>query len=128
MFVVQQGGWWTPPTPKPYVPEVELELPPAELRKLGGEARKSLFPSCLTVSLYNGSDFRLKEVTVEVTVRGPKGDQIMRRQYGLVYKYGGLDPLKTGLFTDPWGFDLGYTLRRGDKWQLAIVGAKGTRL
>jgi hypothetical protein len=122
----------------PYVSE---DLPPAELAKLEGPA--TIEGDSLEVSMYNGSGWKLTEVTVGLTlVRRPVDQAIY---FGsarlmpavaeeaepkeekpseltlLIHLKGPMVPLTTSVFHEK----LGAPLAADQEWHWAILGAKG---
>ena len=95
-------------------------LPDSELSKLeiqyGGSTISNY--GLLDVKLYNGSSWRVTDVTVRVTVRASNGDSISSRLYkDTVF----IDSLSAGSMVT----DLGFKLENGQSWGLDLVSATG---
>jgi hypothetical protein len=84
---------------------VELrDVPLDQLRKLQGTAEVS--GSKLWCTLYNGSDWRIREILVNVQVLDDNSQSpVLERRYRLAKEYF-IDPLKAGVFEAYVGFDL----------------------
>lgn len=140
--VLAQNGWQELISES----ESEEEIPAEEVAKLTGQA--SIDHSVMKVALYNGSDWKVTEITVLVTVRGnpyssafedflgipaeevakikskTKPEEILvERPYRLRLSGYTADPQENTNFSG----DLGFGLASGQTWEWKITGAKGRR-
>jgi hypothetical protein len=101
----------------------EENLVPADLKKLTGGAYIN-DQGHFGLTLYNGSEFNLKDITVEITIRGKSGEAVLSRLYRMTPDLAGGGPLEMASFdTDlvpPWD--------SGNNWDWHIVSAKGIRV
>lgn len=116
-YVLYQNGWELASKPSKAEPP-ETELPPEELAKLTSEASLK-GGSLLTVKIYNGSRYKVNEITVLVSYRY-KFIEVWRRPYRIQKEYGTW-PEKTSSFDTDLGADIG----KDDTWDWKITSAKG---
>ncbi|MCL5773134.1 MAG: hypothetical protein M1536_01980 [Firmicutes bacterium] len=102
------------PTPQ------DEELPRSEIFKLAGQSQ--IIDNSLRCNIYNGSDWMVNEVTVEIIVKNSDGSNVLSRKYRL-NRYNYCEPLKSVEFYA----NVGFTLERGQTWSWQIVGAKGRK-
>jgi hypothetical protein len=101
-----------------------LALPSEQASKIDGQASITSY-GWLEVNAYNGSNWRVSEITALVTVFDARGSQMLSRQYRLTPQYSGsygLDPLSSEKFLA----SLGFRLDQGQTWTFRITDAKGT--
>jgi hypothetical protein len=108
------------------------ELGAADLGKLDTHAELSGAGSHggwsqVRLDIYNGSDFTIKEITIEVLVGDANKKEIIDRRYrpiiGGMVSSSEIPPLHTGFFT----FELGLDVMADYHWSYRVVGAKGIR-
>ncbi len=73
------------------------------------------------LELYNGSNFILKEITVEIIVKDSHGDQVLRRVYPFSQRQ---EPGEKRSYFQSLDFRVG----PGQSWSWRLVGAKGIKL
>ena len=104
-------------------PAEAIELPLEAIVKIEGNASISNI-GYIECDIYNGSDYTITELYVQITVNDELGNEEINRVYMLSPTYrtiGGL-PLKNSKFQTDLGFKL-----NGKKWSWAIMKAKGFR-
>jgi hypothetical protein len=94
------------------------DLPASELAKITGNAEITLY-GWIHFHPYNGSEWRVEEIQVEVTVR-ENDTVVLQRRYNL--SGNALYPFNSGEFIA----DLGFKLNPGQTWSFRIISAKGT--
>jgi hypothetical protein len=98
---------------------IARDLPPTEVSKLAGMASITNYGKFEWYA-YNGSDFVLTEVRVSISVFDEKGNALISNR---VYRVPASDfyPQQTKQLST----DVGFTLGEGQRWEFAVVGAKG---
>ena len=94
-------------------------LPLEEFQKLSGTA--NVYVSKLTIRLYNGSNWKVNEITVEFWTSNKQQGEI-RRRYRIKNKYSA-EPFRTTIFEaylDSWP-------EAAQKWGWSLVEAKGSK-
>ena len=97
----------------------ERELSPEELSKIDARGELEGFGSHWNqarITVYNGTNLNLNEITVEITV---PSQQITARPYRMTNSYS-IHPQKTGIFEAYLGFDL----EQYTQWSFRLVAAK----
>jgi hypothetical protein len=112
-------GVWRPSSDLPKLPPLIQDLTAQDLQKLNGQAKLAEW-SMLDLSLYNGSDFTLKEITVEVVVTESTGKEVLRRQYRIEQEH---PPKRAKAYFE----DLEFYLGPGQNWGWKVVAARGIR-
>ncbi|MGO8788431.1 MAG: hypothetical protein ACLQVL_13765 [Terriglobia bacterium] len=97
----------------------EQVLPPEELQKLSGTAE--IVYLLLEINLYNASNWKVNEITVEFWISSKQQGEIRRRYR--IRRVSSADPLTTTRFQT----DLDSRPEAGQKWGWNIVEAKGTK-
>ncbi len=98
---------------------ITRDLPPTEVSKLAGEAYITNYGH-FEWKAYNGSNFVLTEVRVSISVFDEKGNAVISHRVYRVPAFA-FYPQQTKELSA----DVGFTLGEGQKWEFAIVGAKG---
>ncbi|MBV9572904.1 MAG: hypothetical protein JOY93_02530 [Acidobacteriales bacterium] len=121
-------------------PYISQDLPPAELAKLDGPA--TIEGTTLQVQVHNASRWKVKEITVGLTILRPNatsasyggarivsaamnsgGSSEKRSDMTVLYQLKGFSaPSTTTVFTEK----IGMTIPAGSEWHWAIVQAKGS--
>lgn len=96
------------------------DLPPDQVARLTGQASTPV-TDWLEVHIYNGSGWKVSEITVLVTVLDAHKNQVLSRPYRLDPRYGDSIPQSDSTFRN----SLGFTLVGGQTWTWSITGAKG---
>ena len=98
------------------------DLPADRVAKLTGQASMTSY-GWIEFEAYNGSDFKVSEITLLVTVFDAQKNQILSRPYRLTPEYYDLTPQSNEKFHASSGFNLA----RGQTWQFSVLSAKGKR-
>lgn len=114
------------------------DLPASQVAKIAGNAEIDPSSGVMTLHAYNGSDWHLSEVMIELTVNPMPTDRIVPpvppgfifdettftgRRYRLLHKYTfGPSPFESQDFTA----NLGFKISPQQSWSFRVVGAKGT--
>lgn len=104
-------------------PQGDEELPQAELEKIKCAFEVTTY-GYLKCQAYNGSGWRVKELTARFIVWDSQSRVVADREYKMgkdLYSSG--DPQKASEFST----DLGFKVLEGQPWKVSIVGAKGTK-
>ncbi len=112
-------GVWRPSSDLPKLAPLIQDLAAQDLEKLKGQAKLAEW-SMLDLSLYNGSDFTLKEITVDVAVTESSGKEVLRRQYRIEQEH---PPKQAKDYLE----DLGFYLGPGQNWSWRLIAARGTK-
>jgi hypothetical protein len=113
-------GAWIPSSLLPKLAPPIQDLNAQDLEKLKGEAKLEFEVSFLDLNLYNGSDFALKEITVEVVITESSAKEVMRRAYRIEKRH----PAKQQM---DYSQMLGFSLGPGQNWAWKIIAARGTK-
>jgi hypothetical protein len=116
--ILYRSGWELAEQSTPNVLEVR-SIPAGEITKIQGTAEVWL--GQLKCNLYNGSNWRIREVVVHLRVFDPNSQAPkLERYYRLANEYF-TEPLETGIFDASVGFDL----ETGQRIAWHIKSAKG---
>jgi hypothetical protein len=113
---------WVEVGPRPDSPKEEA-IPLSELAKVTGQCSiKRVLYDSLSCEIYNGSEWRINEIVVHVTVYKSSREKVLERDYRM-YMYPALGPLASSECSARLGFQLG----PGETWSWEMVSAKGTK-
>ena len=113
-------GVWKPASELPKLPPLVQDLKPEELAKLRGQADLFTEGPVFKLTLYNGSGFTLKEITVEISVRDSHGEEVLRRTYRFQQRH---SVQQTAEYSEILDFSVG----PGQTWAWRIASAKGIK-
>jgi hypothetical protein len=113
-------GVWRPSSELPKLPPLIQDLGAQDLEKLKGNARLEADLPFLYLTVHNGSDFTLKEITVDVVIMESSGKEVLRRAYRTEQEH----PSKQ---VKDYSLDLGFSLGPGQSWAWKIIAARGVK-
>lgn len=112
-------GTWKPAAEITTLPTLLKELTQQDLEKLTGNAKLDNY-GLFELDLYNGSDFTLKEITVEFVVRDSRQEEVLRRSYRYPHE-------QASRKIDHYTEELDFSIGPQQGWSWKIVGAKGIK-
>jgi hypothetical protein len=120
--VLQQNGWRILDKNSSSLNSENEDLPASDISKLSAKPYIPGTGNYLYCDVYNGSDWKVKELIGQFTVFNQDGTVSISRKYqlGIVYP---VRPYQSDTFITK----LDVTINQGQKWELKIIGARGTK-
>ncbi len=113
-------GAWRPAADVRNLPPLVQDLSPQDLQKLTGKCSLDSLIGAFDLTVYNGSDFTLKEITVEIVIRDSHQEDVLRRSYRIAQEH---PPRQNGNYTQALDFAVGPQ----QTWAWKITAAKGIK-
>jgi len=114
-------GVWKPAAEVKSVPPLIENLSQDQLRRLTGKGEIGSMEGVFNLTLYNGSDFALREITIEITVRDSHQEEVLQRYYRIVQDH---DYRQNGEYAQALDFSVGPQ----QSWSWKITAARGIKI
>ncbi len=118
---VLYGGVWKPAAEVKSFPPLIENLSQDQLERLTGKGEIESMQGVFDLTLYNGSDFALREITIEITVRDSHQEEVLQRYYRIVQDH---DYRQNGEYAQALDFSVGPQ----QSWSWKITAARGIKI